>query len=200
MVEKAVHILIIQFRAGFIQRGGRYTGGDHKPHIHRKLFSGSQHIVDTRCVHDVGDLMGVGDDRSGAVGDHRPGKFSGADQTGFQMDVSVNKAGTDDFSRHIHFLQAVVTSQTHNETMGNGNIFGHQFPGKHIHIGGIFQHQIRFFAAGCHVDDLLLLNKLSADLTGPAFFCCHRRFLLTLSFYDTIKETIYKIKNCKYFL
>ena len=200
MVKKAVHILVVQLGTALIQRGGGDTGGNHKPHIHRKFLRGGQHIVDAPGVHDIGDLMGVGDDGSGAVRNDRPGKFRRAHQTGFQVNVGVNETGTDDFSRHIHFPDSVIFSQTHNQAVGDGNILGHQFPGKHIHIGGVFQHQIRLFAAHCHIDDLLLFDELAADFAGPAFLYCHTCDLLTISFYHTTKNVVYKTKNAVEFL
>ena len=197
MVKEAVHILVGKLRAALIQGGGGHTGGDHKPHIHGKVLRGCQHVVDAGGVHHVGDLVGVSDDGGGAVGNYRPGEFSGAHQAGFQMDVGIDESGADDPASHIHFPDAVIASQTHDEAMGNGDVLGHQLSGKHIHIGGVFQHQIRFFPAGRHIDDLLLLDQLPADLAGPAFLLSHRPFLLTLSFYDTISLRVYKTKKRK---
>ena len=197
MVKETVHILVVQIGTALIQRGSGHTGGDHKPYIHRKILGCRQHVVDAGGVHHIGDLVGIGDDGGGAVGNHRPGKFSGAYQTGFQMDMGINESGADDPPGHIHFPNALILAQTHNEAMGNGDVLGHQFAGKHIHIGGVFQHQVRLFPAGRHIDDLLLLNELPADLTGPAFLLCHRHFLHTLSFYDTTAPPVYKTKNRK---
>ena len=200
MIEEAVYILIVQIRTRFIQGGCGYTGGNHKPHIHRKFLRGMEHIVNTCGIHDVCDLMRVGDDSGSTVRNNRPGKLGRADQAGLQMNMGIDKTGTDDFPRHVHFLDTVIAAQTHNEAMGNGDILSHQFSGEHIDIGGVFQHQVCLLSACCHINDLLLLNQFPVDFAGPAFLRCHKRFLLTLSFYDTIKKEVYKTKNCKLFL
>ena len=85
VLEKAVDIPIIQVGATFIQGGGGHAGGDHKPYIHRQIFCGGKHIVDAVGAHDIGDLMGIGDDGGSAVGQHSPGEFIRTYQAGFQV-------------------------------------------------------------------------------------------------------------------
>ena len=108
MVKETVHILVVKVSAAFIQGRSRHTRGNHKPHIHRKVFRGTKHIVDAGSVHYVGNLVGVGDDGGGAVGNDCPGKFRGTYQAGFQVNMGINKAGTDDTACHIHFLNTFV--------------------------------------------------------------------------------------------
>ena len=156
VVEKAVDIPVVQIRAAFVQRRRRDAGGDHKLGVHRQPFRGAEHIVDAVGAHDVGDLMGVGDNGGGAVGDDCPGKLRGGNQTGFQMDVGVDEAGADDLAGHVHFVPAFVAAEAHDQTLRHGNVAGVQLPGKHVDIGGVFQNQIGFLPPGGDINDVQL--------------------------------------------
>ena len=156
VVEKAVDIPVVQIRAAFVQRRRRNAGGDHKLGVHRQPFRGAEHIVDAVGAHDVGDLVGVGDNGGGAVGDDCPGKLRGGNQTGFQMDVGVDEAGADDLAGHVHFVPAFVAAEAHDQTLRHGNVAGVQLPGKHVDIGGVFQNQIGFLPPGGDINDVQL--------------------------------------------
>ena len=180
MVIEAVDIPVIQIGAAFIQGRGGDAGGNHEQGIHRQVRSGRQHVVDAVCAHDVGDFMGIGDDGGSAVGNHRPGKFAGGDQAGFQMNVGIDEAGADHLAGHIHFFHAIVSTQTHNESFCNGDVAFFQSAGKDIDVGGVLQNQIRFFQTGGHTDDVLFPDQPAVDFTGPCFGVTHRIDLLDL--------------------
>ena len=177
MVKEAVHIPIVQVCAAFIQRRGGDTGGNHKLHIYGQPLRGLQHIVDAVGAHHIGNLMGVGDDGGGAVRRHGSGKFCRTDQAGLQVNVGVNETGADNFPGHVHLLKARVFPEAYNEALRNGNVLRFQLSGKNIHIGGVFQHQIRFLPACGHINDPLLLHELPADFSGPGFLVCHDKHL-----------------------
>ena len=173
MLKEAVDIPVVQIGAALVHGGRGNTGGDHKTHIHRKILRSGQHIINAVGAHDVGDLMGIGNHRGGAVGNHRPGKLRRADQAGLQVDMGVDKAGADDPPGHIHLRLPMVAAQAHDQPLGNRDVPGVQLPGEHIHIGGVFQHQVGFLPPRCHIDNPLLFNQLPVDLPGPAFRIGH---------------------------
>ena len=117
---------------------------------------------------NVGDYV-----MSGAVGNDRAGKFTGGYQTGFQMDMGIDKTGADDLAGHIGFGVAFVTAKTHDQPFRHSNVTGLQFTGEDIHIGGIFQHKVCFLAAGGHIDDVQFLDEFAIDLAGPGFGITH---------------------------
>ena len=148
MVVEGVDGAVVQIGAGLVQRRGGYAGGQHEAHIHRQILRGLQHILDAVGTHDVGDLVGVGDDRGGAVGQHGLGKLCGADQRALQMDVGVHEAGQHDLTADIHLRDAVVCAHAHD---------------------------IRRLPSGSHGDDPQFFVELTVDLSGIAFLYRHMR-------------------------
>lgn len=174
MLKETVDVPVVQVGAAFVHGGGGDAGGHHEHRVHGQVLGGGKHIVNAVGAHDIGDLVGVGDDRGGAVGNDGPDKFAGAYQAGFQVDVGVDEAGADDFAGHIHFFDPFVLAKAHDQALGNGNILGFQFSGEDIHVGGVFQNEICFLAASRSVDDVQLLDQLAVDHAGPGFSVAHR--------------------------
>ena len=112
------------------------------------------------------------------MGDYRPGKLAGGDQTGLQMNVGIDESGTDYLAGHIHFGEAFISTQTYNEALSNGNVAMLQGTGEDVHIGGTFQDQVRLLTAGGYIDDVLFLDQPAVDFTGPCFGVTHRIDLL----------------------
>jgi len=81
------------------------------------------------------------------------------------MNVGINEAGTDDFTGHVHFHMALISSLTHNQTLSHRDIVSGKGAGEHIHIGGVFQDQICLFPASSHVDDPLFFQQFSVDFS-----------------------------------
>ena len=92
------------------------------------------------------------------------------------MDVGVQKTGQDDLAGHVYFLGAAVLPHAYNQTLRHSDVGGAQFIGEHIHIGGIFQNQVRRLPAGGRVDDAPLFQQLPVDLSSIALR--HRTRLL----------------------
>ena len=175
MVVEGVDGAVVQIGAGLVQRRGGYAGGQHEAHIHRQILRGLQHILDAVGTHDVGDLVGVGDDRGGAVGQHGLGKLCGTDQRALQMDVGVHEAGQHDLAADIHLLDAVVCAHAHDKPLRHGDIPVAQLVGEYVDVGGVFQHQICRLPPGSHGDDPQFFVELTVDLSGIAFLYRHMR-------------------------
>ena len=79
MVVEGVDGPVVQHRAALVHGGGGDAGGQHEAHVHRQILGGLEHVLDAVGPHDVGDLVGVGDDGGGAVGQDGPDKLLGGD-------------------------------------------------------------------------------------------------------------------------
>ncbi len=165
MIVEGVQTAVVQHRAGLIQGGGRDAGGQHKPHVHRQVFRGLEHILDAVGSHDVGDLMGIGDHGGGAVGENRLHKLPGGDQGTLQMDMGIQEAGEDDLSGAVHLRRAGVLSHANDESLRHGDVGGTELVGEYVDIGGVFQHQVRSFPSGGSFDDAALFQQFPVDLT-----------------------------------
>ncbi|MPN14513.1 hypothetical protein SDC9_161840 [bioreactor metagenome] len=168
MIIKGVDSPIVQNRPGLVQGRGGDAGGQHEPHVHRQALCGLKHILDAVGPHDVGNLVGIGNDGGGAVGQHRFYKFPGTDQRAFQMNMSVQKAGQDDFAGHVRLDFALVAAHAHNQPFGHGDVRLTQLVGKHVDVGCVFQHQVRLFAARRGLNDAPFLQQLSVDFARIA--------------------------------
>ena len=179
VVIEGVDGAVIQHGAGFVQRRGGYAGGQHEAHVHRQILRGLEHVLDAVGAHDVGDLVGVGDDGGGAVGQNGLGKLRRADQRAFQMDMGIQKAGQHELAADVYLHMTVVLAHAYDKPLGNGDVAVTQLIGEDIDIGGVFQHQIGGDTAGGHVDDMELFVELAVDLAGIAFFHGHKIVLLS---------------------
>ena len=173
MVIEGVDGPVVQNGAGLIQRCGGYAGGEHKAHIHRQILGGLKHIFNAVGAHDIGDLVGVGDDGGGTVGQNGLCKLRGAHQGALQMDVGIQEAGQHNLAGDIQLHLAVVLAHAHNESLGHSNVAAAQLIGKDIDIGGVFQHQIGGHTPGSHINDMELLVQLTVDFSGIALFHRH---------------------------
>ena len=100
------------------------------------------------------------------------------------MDVCVHKAGQYDLTGDVHLHITAVFAHAHDQALSHGDIRLTQLVGKHVHIGGVFQHQIRVFPARCHLDHMKLLIQLAVDLAGIALLDCHNMTSVAINFID----------------
>ena len=184
MVIEGVDGPVVQIGAGLVHGRGGHAGGQHKADIHRQVLRGLQHVFNAVGAHNIGDLVGIGNHSGGAVGQYRAGKLTGADQRALQMDVGVHKSGQYDFAGYVHLHIAAVFAHAHDQPLSHGDIRLTQLVGKHVHIGGVFQHQIRLPPARCHFDHVKLLIQLAVDLTGITLLDCHNVTSVTINFID----------------
>ena len=171
VVVEGIDGAVIQDGTALIHGGGGDTGGQHEPHIHRQPLGGLEHVLNTVSAHDIGNLVGVTDDGSGAVGQYGFDEFTGGDHGALQMDMSIDKAGQYDLAGHIYFLLAGVGTHTHDQPLRHGNVTVTDLVAEHIDIGGIFQHQISLLPSGGHLHDPQLFVELSVDFAGIALSC-----------------------------
>ena len=179
MVIEGVDGPVIQNGAGLVQGRGGHAGGEHEAHVHRQILRSLEHVFDAVGAHDVGDLVGIGDDSGGAVGQDRLGKLRGAHQGALQMDMRIQEAGQHDLAGDIHLHLAVILAHAHDEPLRHGDVALAELVGENVNIGGVFQHQVGRDAAGGHVDDMELFVELAVDLAGIAFFHGHNFVLLS---------------------
>ena len=184
---------VIEHRAGFIQRRGRYAGRQHKAHVNGKTLSRLKHIFDAVRAHDVCDLMRIGHDSGGAVRKHCFGKFLWGDQRAFQMDMRVQKTGQHELAAHVDLnLAAVALAHAGDQSARNGDIPMAELAAEDVDIGGVFQHQIRLLSAGSHLDHVHFLGELAIYPARVAFTVCHASSLL----YDN--KNLFGTKNIFY--
>ena len=168
MVVEGVDGPVVQHGAGLVQRRGRHAGGQHEPHVHRQVLRGLEHVLDAVGAHDVGDLVGVGDDGGGAVGQHGLHELLGGDQGALQMDVGVQEAGEDDLAGAVLLHGAGVLAHAHNQPLCHGDVGVAELVGEDVDIGGVLQHQVRRLPPGGGVDDAALFQQLPVDLASVA--------------------------------
>ena len=168
VVVEGVDGPVVQHGAALVHGGGGDAAGQHKAHIHRQALGGLEHVLDAVGAHDVGDLMGIGDDGGGAVGQYRLDKLPGGDHGALQMDVGVDEAGQYDFARHVDFLDAAVLAHAHDEPLRHGDVPAADLVAEYVDIGGVFQHQVGLLPARGHLHDPQLLVQFPIDLAGVA--------------------------------
>ena len=93
-LHRLCHILGADLIAGGLQTGRRWRAAWHLGEdIHRLHQPLVMHQLHPGQAHNIGDLMRVGEHRSGAMRDHRAGKFRWGQHTTFHMHMPVTKAG-----------------------------------------------------------------------------------------------------------
>ena len=100
--------------------------------------------------------MRVGDHCSRAVRKNRLFKLCRCDHRAFEMDVSVNKSGTDIFAGHILFTHTLIAADAGDHAVCDRDITGLDTLRKYVYNVGIFQDKICFLSAVCHIDDLFV--------------------------------------------
>ncbi len=168
---------VVQHRAALVHGSGGNAGGQHEAHVHGQALGGLEHILDAVGSHDVGDLVGVGDDGGGAVGQHRLDELTGGDHGALQMDVGVDKTREDDLSCHVKLQPAAVLPHADDKPLRHGDVSMAQLAGEDVDIGRVFQYQVRFFPSGGHLYDPQLFAQLTVDSAGIAL-STHREILL----------------------
>ena len=86
---------------GFIDGGGRDARREHEEYLHRQARACLEHVTDAVVPGDVRDLVGVCDDRPGAVSHANLGEFLGGQHRGFDVDVAVDEGRGENLVRTI---------------------------------------------------------------------------------------------------
>ena len=77
----------------------------------------------------------------------------------------------------VYTADRELLAQLTGFALTHGNIPAAQLVGKHIDIGGVFQHQVRRDPARRHIDDMELLVELAVDLPCVTFLHSHSHIL-----------------------
>ena len=80
------------------------------------------------------------------------------------MNVGVHKAGEDDLTAHIYLCIAAVFTHAHDQALGHGDVAVTQLIGEYIDIGGVFQHQVRWFPSSGGFQNAALFQQLAHDI------------------------------------
>ena len=80
---------------GLSHGAGRHAGRGGEPDMQRQRAGPRRAWPPARQPGDVGQLMRVGDDQTGAARDHRPGKLRDPDERAFQMDMWIDEGRRD---------------------------------------------------------------------------------------------------------
>ncbi len=110
--------------------------------------------------------MGVGHHGGGAVGQYRLDELLGRDQGALQMDVGVQEAG-----RTILPVQSCSTAPEYwpMPTMSPSATAMSamtELVGEDVDVGGVFQHQIRWFPSSGCFQNAALFQQLPVDLAS----------------------------------
>ena len=185
VVVERVDGAVVEVCAGFVHRRRRNAGRQHEPHIDRQALGGLEHVVDAVGTHDVGDLVGVGNDGGRAMRQDGLRKFTRRNKTRLEMDVRIDEARADDLAGHVQLLFALIFAHADDQAVCNRDIAGTQLIGEYVHIGRVLEHQIGLFPAGGRLDHALLFQQLSLNFSCIAFHgsrhCKIRPFVLSNS-------------------
>ena len=90
-----------KLRAGFIKGGCRNAGGNHHINIEGQLFACLKHKFKALAAADVRNFVRVGNNGTGSVQHRGLGKLRGKHHGAFNVNMPVNKAGTDVLARNV---------------------------------------------------------------------------------------------------
>ena len=175
MLVEAVDGAVIKVRTALVERGGGHAARQHEAHVERQVLGGLQHILDTVGAHDVGDLVRVGDNGRGAVRKNGLGKFLGAHERAFEVDMRVDEAGQHELAAHVDLdLTLVVAAHAGDQPLGYRDVAAAELVAEHIYIGRVLEHEVCLFAPRRHLHHMKLFVELAVDPARVAFLVCHR--------------------------
>ena len=142
MIVERIEIFRAQRRAGLIKSCSGNAGRKRQIHRSGETFTGFQHIFDAVGPAHIGDLMRIGNNGRCTVAHRRPGKFPRQEHGAFNMDMSVNQTGTNEFTaditNDIRFLIGIV-SDTDDLIVFDQHIGPFRFAGKDIDHRAVYQ-------------------------------------------------------------
>ena len=159
----------VQHCPGFVQVRCRYAGGQHKVHRKCQIPGGLQHEIQPLGPGNVGDLVGIGDNGSGAMGQHCLFKGGTAEHGAFDMDVSVYEPGAEIAALQVHLGRSGIAAYSHDPAAADRHVSLLDLVGEHVDHPGILQHQIGSCFSPCCGDLPFQHFSLHNDLLS-AFF------------------------------
>ena len=105
-----------------LERGGRYAGGQHVLDVQARSLGCVQHVVQPSEPADVHDLVGVRDDRGGAVRDQQAPYLLRADVGGLDVDVAVDEPRGRIQPRSVDLLVSPVAPHAGDDPPADGDV------------------------------------------------------------------------------
>ena len=141
MRKERLHIGGHQLGAAGLKAGAGDAGGDHKEHGEGEPFRLIQHVLDAVRAAGVGDLVGVGNHRCGALLQHTVGKAGGMGHGRFDMHVTIDETGAQIGPFCVDFLPAGVVADAEDDPIADGDVPLLDGPSEHVDYVGVFDDQ-----------------------------------------------------------
>ncbi len=127
--EEGGEVPRVQVRPCGLQLCGGHTRGKHEEDREGEPAARGEHVADAVEAHDVGYLVGVGDDGGGPPGHHRAGELRGRHHGALDVDVALDETRSQVASAKVNRLPGLVVPEAGNHSPGNGD-------GDLLHLGG----------------------------------------------------------------
>ena len=148
-------VLGFQHSAGFVQTRGRHTGRQHKIDRERQILCGFQHKFQPCGTGHIGDLVRVGDDRRGPVGQHRLLKGGAAEHGAFNVDMPIHKTRADVSALQVQLGLAAIAAYAQDLSLPDGYICLLDLVCEYVEHLCVFQHKLSALITLCGQDLLL---------------------------------------------
>ena len=125
-----------------LQVAGRHAGGDHEEYGQWEVEGLLDHEVDPLEAEDVGELVGVGDHRGRAVGDHRPCELDRREHRALDVDVAFDEARSEVGPVQVDHPVSPVLADAHHDLVGNGHIGLMDVAGEYVHHAGVLEYEV----------------------------------------------------------
>ncbi len=123
MIQITAHFLRIKGAAVVLKRQRRHAGRHHNKHICRNIFGFIQKIINPRRTADICRLVRIDNIGCRPAAHCLLDQLRGCNHSRFHMDMSVNQAGAEIFSRQVNFLfPHIAVSDSHNDALRDRNI------------------------------------------------------------------------------
>ena len=143
VIHQKVDVLTLKGRAGLVKRRGRHAARQHDEHLQRKPLRRLKHILHAVRPHHIGDLVRVGHDRAGPLGQHDTGELRRRYDARFKVDMTVDKGRDKRLAAAIQLPLAVIFADTDDVTVAHRHIRPFKAAGEYVEIIRIFEDQLR---------------------------------------------------------
>ena len=131
-LNRLFHLRCIDHRTCMLKRSCRYTGWKHILDIKCCPFCCLHHVVQTFDPTHIHNFMRVCNDRSCSMRHQKSPQFFRADVGRFDMNVTVNKSRNCISSLRIHFMNALIFSNSRDLISAQCDVACLDLPGKNI--------------------------------------------------------------------
>ena len=130
--DRLFHLRCVDDCSGMLKRSGRYTRWQHIFDIQRCSFCCFHHVVQTFDPTHIHNFMRVCNDRSRSMRHQKSPQFFRADVGRFDMNVTVNKSRNCISSLRIHFMNALIFSNSRDLISAQCDVACLNLPRKNI--------------------------------------------------------------------